>query len=355
MKRILLLVPRLNIGGAETYVASLAVKLKEKGFQVFLASGGGILAQKLKKQGFQHFFLPIRLSTKISAYFLARIVKKYKIDLIHANSAAAGITSVIVKQKYCSIPVIYTAHGIFGQNEKEMQLNMCDKIICVSHFVREDAIKKGFTPEKLVTIYSGIDLERFKPHSERRIPLRKKYKIPQEAFVLAIVARIKNLSNKGHQDLLDILRQYPGAANWHLMVIGTGKGIWNLKFLLWKYHLRDRVHCLGHVVDVENVLDAADVVVLPSRFETFGLVLAEAMAMEKPVVAYAVGGTPELVRDGETGFLAELFNIRDLYSKIMLLKKNKYSGKSRRWVKKSLNSEVMIRKLCRIITSLYST
>lgn len=73
-------------------------------------------------------------------------------------------------------------------------------------------------------------------------------------------------------------------------------------------HLSDKVLCLGHRTDVEHLLNAADLTVLPSHFETFGLVLAEGMAMGKPAIAFSVGGTPEIVKDGETGFLVEKDN-----------------------------------------------
>ena len=105
MKNILLIVPRLNIGGAETYTALVAENLQQRGYKVYTASGGGMLADRLSQKGIPNFYLPIRFSTSLSAFLLKRIIKKYKIDLIHANSAAAGITALKVK-KYCKdIPV----------------------------------------------------------------------------------------------------------------------------------------------------------------------------------------------------------------------------------------------------------
>jgi len=322
MKKILLVVPRMNIGGAETYVATLAMKLKKDGDTVFVASGGGILADTLVKKGIQHFFLPIRLSTDVAAYFLSRIIKKYDIDIVHANAAAAAITALKAKSYQANIPVVFTAHGSFGYNKKEMQLNTCDKIICVSNAVRNEAIQRGFTAEKLVVQYNGIDMEQFSEKHRKNLRIREKFGIKQDDFVLSITSRIKNLENKGHMDVLKILSSYENAKKWHLIIMGTGKGIWKLKYYIRKYGLQDRVHCLGHMTDVQNVLAEVDAAVLPSKYETFGLVLAEAMAMGKPAIAYAVGGTPEVIVDGKTGFLAELKNITDMYNKINLLAQN---------------------------------
>ena len=357
MKNILLIVPRLNIGGAETYVATVALGLKKRGFNVVAASGGGILAKSLERQGIKHCFLPIRANTTLAAYLLKKIIKKNHIDLIHANSSAAGIVAVKVKQEL-NVPVVYTAHGVFGHNAKEMTLNDCDRIICVSEFVRQYAIEKGFSPEKLLTIYSGIDLHKFQPDLNHAQEIRKVIGIPEDCFTLAIISRIKNLQNKGHADILRVLEIYAGARNWHLMVIGKGKGQWSLKYHVWKNKLGKRVHLLGHLVNVQDILDGADAVVLPSKFETFGLVLAEAMAMEKPVVTYAVGGTPEVIHDKHTGFLVEKDNIDELYKNIAILANDRSlcqsMGKQGRiWVQKNFASNVMMDNIIHLYQTLF--
>nr|WP_276625817.1 glycosyltransferase [Dialister invisus] len=93
MKRILFLVPRMNIGGAETYVYTAAKELRARGYEVFLASGGGRLADKLKAAGVRTFFVPVRQSRFLSVWRVSSIVKKYHIDIIHANSGAALASS----------------------------------------------------------------------------------------------------------------------------------------------------------------------------------------------------------------------------------------------------------------------
>lgn len=318
-KRILLVVPRLNIGGAETYVYTMALALKEAGYLVYAASGGGALAKALERQGVRHFFLPIRLSTGLSAVLLERIVRVHQIDLIHANSAAAGIAAVKAAKR-CQVPVVYTAHGVFGHNEKEMTLNACDRIVCVSEFVRRDAIKKGFAQAKLVTHYSGVDTSHFMPRPERKEMERQKWGIPADAFTIALVARVKNLQDKGHQEILDVLQTCEQAKDWHLLIVGTGRGMPKLKYQIARAQLGSRVHCTGHCLAVAQALAAADAAVLPSKFETFGLVLAEAMAMALPAVAYAVGGTPEVIADGKSGFLVRRGDLAALQQRLQLLK-----------------------------------
>ena len=357
MKNILLLVPRLNIGGAESYVALVARSLKLLGYNVYLASAGGALATKLQQEGIKHFFLPIRLSKYISGILLKRIIKKYNIEIIHANSEAAGIVAVKTRQKYnLDIPIVYTAHGVLPAKVKDI-INQVDKIIAVSNFSREAAIKEGFSANKIEVVYNGVDIDKFKPHEEKRNLLRKKYNIPQDAFTMIIVSRIKNLRNKGHQHLLNVLSEYEVSKHWHLVVIGKGKGLGSLKQKIKEYNLQDRVHLLGHKTDVENYEEMADVVVLPSYFETFGLVLAEGMAMEKPAVAFKVGGVPEVIEDNKTGFVVDYDNDDELVEKLAILAKNpdlcKQMGiNARKKVVKDFANEIMIKKLEVIYKSL---
>ncbi|GLU99228.1 glycosyltransferase family 4 protein [Megamonas funiformis] len=357
MKNILLLVPRMNIGGAESYVALVARSLKLLGYNVYLASAGGALATKLQQEGIKHFFLPIRLSKFISGLLLKRIVEKYNIDLIHANSEAAGIVAVKTRNKYkLDIPIVYTAHGVLPAKVKDI-INQVDKIIAVSEFSRKSAIKEGFLAEKIQVIYNGVDTDKFKPNRQNKNLLRKKYNIPQEAFTMIIVSRIKNLRNKGHQHLLDVLKNYEVSKKWHLVVIGKGKGFSDLKKKIKEYHLQDRVHLLGHKTDVENYIDIADVMVLPSYFETFGLVLAEGMAMEKPAVAFKVGGVPEVIEDNKTGFVVDYDNDDELVEKLAILAKNpdlcKQMGiQARKKVAKDFANRIMIKKLEEIYKSL---
>lgn len=357
MKNILLLVPRMNIGGAESYVALVARSLKLLGYNVYLASAGGALATKLQQEGIKHFFLPIRLSKYISGILLKRIIKKYNIEIIHANSEAAGIVAVKTRQKYnLDIPIVYTAHGVLPAKVKDI-INQVDKIIAVSNFSREAAIKEGFSANKIEVVYNGVDIDKFKPYEEKRNLLRKKYNIPQDAFTMIIVSRIKNLRNKGHQHLLNVLSEYEVSKYWHLVVIGKGKGLDSLKQKVKEYNLQDRVHLLGHKTDVENYEDMADVVVLPSYFETFGLVLAEGMAMEKPAVAFKVGGVPEVIEDNKTGFVVDYDNDDELVEKLAILAKNpdlcKQMGiQARKKVAKDFANEIMIKKLEEIYKSL---
>lgn len=121
--------------------------------------------------------------------------------------------------------------------------------------------------------------------------------------------------------------------------------------------ISNRVHLAGHIVDVQKVLYGIDVVALPSQFETFGLVLTEAMAMEKPVVTYAVGGTPEVLENGKEGFLVEKNNLDALFAGLDLLSKLNekriimgQAGRNR--VVEYFTSKMMLEKLLKLYSEL---
>ena len=127
----------------------------------------------------------------------------------------------------------------------------------------------------------------------------------------------------------------------------------DLKKKIKEYHLQDRVHLLGHKTDVENYIDIADVMVLPSYFETFGLVLAEGMAMQKPAIAFNVGGISEVISDKETGFLVKYNDDDDLVNKINILAQDKdlcskMGINARKKVEKDFANQIMIKKIIEI-------
>lgn len=107
----------MNIGGAETYVYTAAKELRARGYEVFLASGGGRLADKLKAAGVRTFFVPVRQSRFLSVWRVSSIVKKYHIDIIHANSGSRGHHRSKSKKEYvCPRGIHGTRHsGKYGK------------------------------------------------------------------------------------------------------------------------------------------------------------------------------------------------------------------------------------------------
>lgn len=166
------------------------------------------------------------------------------------------------------------------------------------------------SPQRVPVIYPGVDTARFHPNVNGE-PLRASADVPPSAPLVALIARFQRV--KGHHTFQDmarlVLAQRPDC---HFIIageetFGVSADQAYRDFILRAAQddplLRNRLHYIGFRADVEAVLCAADVVVCPSQFESFGKVNAEAMACARPVVSTWQGGPAEVVVEGETGYL----------------------------------------------------
>jgi len=346
--KILLVVPRLNIGGAESYVYTLATGLTNRGIDVVVASGGGLLATMLSAKGIKHFYCPVRLNKYIATKRLASIIRHEKITLVHANSTAAAYPTCIAC-KQTQTPWIMTAHGVFGINEAAKGIKYATQIICVSDFLRQHLITHtGMDSSCFTTLYNGVDLTLFDHHITEN-HFRSQWKLSNDDFVVGLIGRMATLNGKGHYDMIHAMADQANGKPWKLLVVGKGKLGWRIKLKAFLQRISDRILFVGHQTDIPNVIRACDVIILPSKIETFGLVLAEGMAMGKPAIAYEVGGTPEAIEHNVSGFLVAKGDANKMLSIIEQLNSNQdllhsigKNGIQR--VQKLFNSTLMVEK-----------
>ncbi|HMH50159.1 MAG TPA: glycosyltransferase [Candidatus Acidoferrum sp.] len=176
------------------------------------------------------------------------------------------------------------------------------RVIAVSRGAADFLIHgKGYPAHKVVVVPNGRDLTRFTPGAHREA-VRKELGLDRDAPVVGVVGRLE--TQKGHVYLLDawpeVVRAHPDA---RLLVVGEGSLHEALRRQARDAHVADSVIFTGFRSDVPRILDASDVLALPSLHEGMPLTVIEAAAAGRPVVATAVDGTPEVVRDGETGYL----------------------------------------------------
>ncbi|WP_206362022.1 glycosyltransferase [Sphingomonas montana] len=179
-------------------------------------------------------------------------------------------------------------------------LDMIDRLICVSDGVADSHRAAGVRPDLLTVIRNGIDAV---PATRDRTAMRQRFGIG-DAPVLLMVARFA--AQKGHDLLLDalpyVIRAHPDLV---VLLVGEGPLLSPIARAVAARGLAGRVRMLGRRDDVPNLMAAADLLVLPSRFEGLPLVVLEAMASGLPVAATATLGTAEVILPGRTGWLAE--------------------------------------------------
>ena len=179
---------------------------------------------------------------------------------------------------------------------------LVDRTIAVSEAARAFLISgKGYAADKVVVVPNGRDLSTFRP-GVGRDALRKELGLDRAVPLVGVVGRLE--AQKGHAYLLEawpsVVAEFPDA---RLLVVGDGSLGPRLRARTAELEVADSVIFAGFRADVPRVLDALDVLVLPSLYEGMPLTAIEASAMGRPVVATAVDGTPEVIREARTGRL----------------------------------------------------
>lgn len=174
------------------------------------------------------------------------------------------------------------------------------RVVAASEAIRQSLLEEGWLPGRVRLIPNGVDTGRFEKGDGA--VLRRELGIPRDAFVLGTVANLSPV--KDHPTVIDALgRLHAAGRPAHLLLAGEGPLRETLERRVAEAGLGDHVHFLGRRQDIPDVLAAVDVVVLASHSEGLSNALLEASAAGRPIVATRVGGNPEVVVDGRTGFL----------------------------------------------------
>jgi len=229
---------------------------------------------------------------------------------------------------------------------------MADRVITVGESTRRYMIQERRIPgDRIVTIPTGVDLKEFDPERIRE-NLREELGIAKEAPVFGTVAVFRRL--KGHRYLLEatreILRFLPAAK---LILAGEGPQEKNLLKIIEELGIRESVILPGYREDVQRVLNTLDVFVFPSLQEALGTAILEAMAMKRPVVATRVGGIPQIVEEGRSGFLVQPGDSVAISEKVVFLLRHPELGKEmgtwgRKFVEAHYDNRLMVERLIRL-------
>ncbi len=237
---------------------------------------------------------------------IARLVERERIDLIHAQdfyTALVATPAALFTGRKLVLSRLDLAHWYGPRRRAALRLacRAADRVWVNAWAIQRQLVQEeGIDPHKIAVIENGIDLARF--DRARRSPLTAPLPTPPGARIVLVVANFHPI--KGQEDAIDAIA-FLGSrhADVHLVLVGEGERRAHLLERARARRLQGRVHFLGHRMDVPAILERADVLVSSSRAEGLSNSIIEGMAAERAIVATAVGGTPELIRDGETGYL----------------------------------------------------
>ncbi|MBI4982252.1 MAG: glycosyltransferase, partial [Candidatus Omnitrophica bacterium] len=328
---VLFVIPSLELGGAERVVINLAKGLDRKIFNpmVCCLNEKGRFAEELEKEKIKVIALnkkgPLDLSI-ISK--LVKVMKKNQVDVVNTHLWGANFWGRIAAQKAGVKTVIATEHNVdVCKNWLYFVLDRwlsykTDKIITVSKSVKEFYVSKGIPEKKIEVVYNGIDIKQIRPSqgTSSVLSIRHEFGISTDEKVLAVIGRL--VPQKGHKYLFDALYQLDGRYNVKLLVVGDGPLKEDLQSTVHSQQLNDKVIFTGLRKDISEILGITDILVMPSTREGFGMVLAEANACNKPVVAYDIEGVRDVVQSGKNGILVQPNNVNDFAKAIIELLSN---------------------------------
>jgi len=393
-KTILYLITQSELGGAQRYCFDLATDLQTE-YNIIIASGSrgrkGEIAKKLKQTNIKYYPIP-RLKRVISPVqdFLAliqiiKLIKKIKPDIIHLNSSKISIlgslAAFISKLLIVNCPplppqrdwrgrskllIIYTAHGwvfnepllfykkAFYKYAEKFTAIFKDKIICVSEFDYKTALAQNICPSrKLVTIHNGIAPIEFLPRQEAR----EKLNLPENQFIIGSIGNL--YKTKGFKYLIEATKKLTDEGiEIATVIIGEGQERKNLTELIKKHKLENNVILAGRIYNAAELLSAFDAYVCSSVKEGLSYTIIETMLNGLPIIATRVGGNPELIEDGETGFLIDPQDSLALANKIKEIMNNPslqqdLSTKARIKAQEKFNLEKMVRETKEVYYSFF--
>ncbi len=315
--KIIYIIDRLIEAGTQRHLYQLAIELKKKkhDIQIVCLEEKGPLAQSLEDKNITvtefntgAVYKPDSIKKLL---LLAQLLKSQKPDLVQTFLLKANLMG-IVAARLARVPIILSSRRSLGYDFKKshyVMLRLLDRLTTAT-LVNSLAIKEitkskeNITTDKLTIIYNGVDVNQF--DVPKNSSLKQELAIPETAPVIGMVANIRPV--KGYEYLFSamekVAEQNPAA---HCLVVGNvhdnsgyfqrlktqaeGKGIWS------------RFRVLQGYKDIPQALSIIDVAVLSSISEGFSNTLLEYMAAGKPIIATRVGGNPEAIKHGRTGFL----------------------------------------------------
>ncbi len=287
--------------GGQEQLFSLMRGMKNRGHQVWLASpSSSPLSRKIGREGIQNYSFSQRSELSPLAFFrLWRIFQQADVDIVHFNTPTSILLGGLAA-RISDISVQLSARRVNFQLKSSLshlKYNWSQGgVVTVSRSIRQTLIERGVRPDLVTVIYEGVDLEWI--DRQKSVPLLSR----KDSLVVGTVGHLS--PEKGHETLLEAVAQlaerFPRAT---YIFVGEGPLKTKLTQKADRLSIAEKVMFTGFRSDSEALMKEFDVFCLPSLSEGLSSAILAAMANRLPVIAAHVGGIPELVVHGKTGFL----------------------------------------------------
>jgi N-acetyl-alpha-D-glucosaminyl L-malate synthase BshA len=311
-------------GGSGVVATELGKGLADKGHHIHFISyslplrldgySGNILYHEVEMSSYPLFEFP--LYTLALASKIAEVAEYESLDIVHCHYAIPHAASAYLARQMmpqCHFKIVTTLHGtditLVGLEPSflpvmKLSIEQSDGVTAVSRFLKEKTITNYGIRKEIEVIPNFVDLAKYSPRPNEE--LRSLY-APHGEKVLVHTSNFRPV--KRVPDVIRIFHEVHQKHPCKLILIGDGPERSICEHLVRELGIQDDVRFLGKQVEFANVLSIADLFLMPSQSESFGLSALEAMACGVPVVSSTVGGLPELIVHGQTGYIAEIGDI----------------------------------------------
>jgi glycosyltransferase involved in cell wall biosynthesis len=356
MLKILHTESSMGWGGQEIRIVCESLGMIRRGYRVMIAApADSVIFRKAGEAGITVLPVVFRKTNPLSIFRTASLIDRERPDIINTHSSSDSWVATIAAKISRTRPSVIRTKHLSTQVGSSLSARMIytilpDAIITTGEEIRNNMIKAGVPAEKIVSIPTGIDIDRFDPAKVHTIFCR-------QGFSVGMIGVLR--SWKGHQFLIEaipsILERIPDAIFY---IVGDGPQRPHLDKIIAESPFKRRIVLTGHREDVPEIMASLDIIVHPS-FANEGVpqTILQALAMAKPVIASDAGAIKEVVINGKTGILIEPRNAGQIAAKVIELHNSpalmaSLGQEGSRLVKKSHSVELMLDKLAALYKKL---
>ena len=337
-------------GGQEHRIISELSGMLARGHRMLLVTRPSAkIGAVAKDRGIPVTFLPFRNKADFQTVVqLMRLVKEDGYQIIHTHSSldtwvgaiAAKLSGAyFVRTRHLNLPMKSRWYNVHGHYDRLITCGNTMKSLLIDEY--------GFNRDRVVSIPTGIDFNRFVPQ-RHRADIRSELALSDNSFVILMAGVVRSVKryDVALRAFAKTLEDIPDA---HLVIAGNGPLLEKMIALSEHLGIRSSVHWLGHRQDVADLMIAADAVLLTSRSEGIPQVISQALGLERPCVATSVGGVPEIILHNETGLLVAPGSEAEISSALLKIAHNRewastLGERGGQFIRQNLNLSLMLDK-----------